>query len=136
VLKVGSDDYKSTKWTYWVAREQELNPGCFVKPASAQEVSTVIKILREPEHLTDEACKFAVRGGGHMTWAGAANIGGGVTIDMTGMKEVNIATDKKKVSVGAGNRWLDVYNKVEPQGLAVSGGRWGHVSVPSIKPFQ
>jgi FAD/FMN-containing dehydrogenase len=112
-----------------VAREQEVTPGCIVKPTSPREVSIIVKILNDPLHLTKDACKFAVRGGGHMTWAGAANIRDGVTIDMTAMKEVTIAQDRKTVSIGAGNRWLDVYNKIEPEGLAVSGGRWGHVRI-------
>jgi hypothetical protein len=48
------------------------------------------------------------------------------------MKEVNVSTDKRTVSVGPGNRWGEVYDKTEPLGIAVSGGRWGNVGVGGL----
>lgn len=45
---------------------------------------------------------FAIRGGGHTPWAGSANINGGVTIDMTSIKDVTVNNNKTIASVGAG----------------------------------
>lgn len=45
------------------------------------------------------------------------------------MKEVMLSNDKAYVSLGPGNRWGEVYPKLEAQGVAVSGGRWGNVGV-------
>jgi hypothetical protein len=52
---------------------------------------------------------------------------GGVTIDLSNMKEITIAGDQKTVSLGSGNRWGDVYNKIEPwvlQFLGDAGAMW------------
>jgi len=73
-----------------------------------------------------------VRSGGHTTWPGAANIQGGVTIDLSNMKEVSISSDKTRVSLGPGNRWADVYSKLGRAGIAVSEGRWGNVGVGGL----
>jgi FAD/FMN-containing dehydrogenase len=68
----------------------------------------------------------------HMAWAGAANIDGGVTIDLSAMKGLRVSPDKSLVSVEPGNRWWDVYSRIEPLGIAVSGGRWGNVGVGGL----
>lgn len=47
-----------------------LTPGCIVQPTSAEEVSLAVKVL-----TSDSDCKFAVRGGGHTAFPGAANSG-------------------------------------------------------------
>lgn len=65
-----------------------------------------------------------------MTWAGAANIEDGVTIDLTAMNQAN--TTGSVVSVGGGARWRDVYPKVVPFGSAVVGGRHGEVGVAGL----
>lgn len=85
-----------------------------------------MKILAQPQFREIPACKFAVRSGGHTAWAGAANIQGGVTIDLSNMKEIVVYPDKKMVTLGPGNRWGEVYPRIEEQGVAVSGGRWGN----------
>jgi len=43
-----------------------------------------------------------------------------------------VAPDKSFVSVEPGNRWADVYSRLEPLGIAVSGGRWGNVGVGGL----
>jgi FAD/FMN-containing dehydrogenase len=45
------------------------------------------------------------------------------------MKQVDVSGDGATVSLGPGNRWAEVYNIIQPKGLAVSGGRWGNVGV-------
>jgi FAD/FMN-containing dehydrogenase len=68
----------------------------------------------------------------HTAWAGASNIEGGVTIDLSVMKGLKVSPDKSFVSVEPGNRWADVYSRLEPLGIAVSGGRWGNVGVGGL----
>jgi FAD/FMN-containing dehydrogenase len=67
-----------------------------------------------------------------MAWAGASNIDGGVTIDLSAMKGLKVSPDKSFVSVESGNRWSEVYSRIEPLGIAVSGGRWGNVGVGGL----
>lgn len=46
-------------------------------------------------------CQFAVRSGVHASFAGAANIHGGVIIDLSGLNTITISS-RDFVSVGAG----------------------------------
>jgi FAD/FMN-containing dehydrogenase len=68
-------------------------------------------------------CPFAVKSGGHAAFPGASSIEGGITVDLANFKQLKLSADKKTFSVGAGNRWLDVYNYLTPYNLAVVGGR-------------
>ncbi|WYZ37070.1 hypothetical protein EsH8_II_000576 [Colletotrichum jinshuiense] len=74
-------------------------------------------------------CNWAVRGGGHMTWAGASNIDEGVTIDMGLINQVDYSPLTKIASIGAGALWRDVYSTLEPFGVTAPGGRTSTVGV-------
>lgn len=67
--------------------------------------------------------KLAVRSGGHMIWAGAANVEGGITVDMREMKGVELSGDGSVARLGAGAVWSDVYRELVPRNLTVMGGR-------------
>ena len=67
-----------------------------------------------------------------MMWAGAANIAGGVTIDLAAMNDVSTDAAQTTTSVGAGAIWLDVYCQLDALGLAVSGGRDSNVGVAGL----
>lgn len=79
--------------------------------------------------VKEYACHFAVKSGGHARFAGASNADGGVTIDLVKLDEVELAGDKKSVTIGAGNRWSRVYRKLEGDKLTVMGGRVATVGV-------
>ena len=111
---------------YFSIAEQNIIPACRITPSSAREVSTIVKAV------SDLNCKFAIRGGGHMIWAGAANILDGVTIDLSQMNDICVAKDRKVLSAGPGCRWQDIYNRLDPMGLAVVGGRVGTVGIGGL----
>ena len=67
-----------------------------------------------------------------MSWAGAANIQDGVTIDLGLMNEVTVSPDSDTVSVGSGARWKDVYLKLDAMNLSVVGGRVYDVGVGGL----
>ena len=67
-----------------------------------------------------------------MSWAGAANIQNGVTIDLSTMKDISVSQDNCTTSVGAGARWQDVYLNLDAMNLAVSGGRVNDVGVAGL----
>lgn len=77
-------------------------------------------------------CPFAAKSGGHAAFSGASNIAGGVTIDLAGLNEVTVNKDRKTVSVGPGNRWVDVYRQLEKENLTVVGGRIADVGVGGL----
>jgi hypothetical protein len=94
-----------------------------------------VAIIDAISHLSDEAsssCSFAIRSGGHTPWAGAANIHGGVTIDLSAINQVTVSADQALASIGPGARWLDVYLKLDTLELAVPGGRVSEVGVGGL----
>jgi FAD/FMN-containing dehydrogenase len=74
-------------------------------------------------------CPFAVRGGGHHTVVGIANIHNGITIDLGNINQTTLNSAKTVASVGSGARWGSVYDVLVPQGLAVLGGRESGIGV-------
>jgi FAD/FMN-containing dehydrogenase len=89
-------------------------------------VSTILKILVE------ERTPFAIKGGGNARGIGSSNANGGVTIDLRRLNEVEIASDRKSVKIGAGMRWGDVYSILDPKGLTVFGGRIPMVGISGL----
>lgn len=82
--------------------------------------------------LGDASCEqeqFALRSGGHTTWAGSNNINGGVTIDLGLMNSTTLNIESKVASIQPGSRWNQVYATLDPQGFTVAGGRAGSVGV-------
>jgi hypothetical protein len=63
------------------ATSAPLQPVCFFQPQSADQVELAISILVQADDGSLQ-CQFAIRGGGHTPWKGAAGVEGGVTIDL------------------------------------------------------
>lgn len=60
---------------------------------------------------------------------GAANDNGSVTIDLMGIADVNVSSDRSTVSVGSGAICSDVYDKLVPMNLTVLGARVADIGV-------
>lgn len=99
-----------------------MQPACIVSPGNVEDVSTAVKTLVQL-HEQGQSCLFAIRSGGHTSWAGASNIQGGVVIDLRGLNAVKLSSDRETVEVGVGAHWGDVYEALDPLGLSVNGGR-------------
>ena len=78
------------------------------------------------------ALHVAVRSGGHLQFAGAANIQNGITFDLRGLSGIEVSSDRSTVSVGVGATWGDVYAQLDPMGLMVAGGRAAQVGVGGL----
>lgn len=107
-----------------------------VQPRSATEVSTIIRTIvrfnAKARVGNGIPCRFAVKGGGHGHVVGVANIRNGVTIDMGAMKAIAVNRGNTLTSVGAGAKWLDIYNKLDTLGLSVVGGRLSGIGVGGL----
>lgn len=77
-------------------------------------------------------CQFAIRSGGHSSFAGAANIQNGVTIDLRGLDSVELNEERSLVSVGVGASWGNVYTLLDQYNLSVAGGRAFSVGVGGL----
>ncbi|PSN71719.1 FAD-binding domain-containing protein [Corynespora cassiicola Philippines] len=120
--------YTAATTSYFAAFERELQPACVVEPDSAEELGRVVKCLASKLGQAS----VAVKGGGHTAWAGAANIDNGVLISLANFKTTAVDSSSGTISIGAGERWGDVYSALESHGLAVVGGRVSKVGVSGL----
>lgn len=116
--------YSAAQSSYYAGQARNMHPGCIFMPRNTEDVSQFIKTVRV---RTGWDAKFAVRGGGHTLWRGAANIDDGITVDMRLINGTTLNADKSIASLGAGGRFGAVYHALKPHNLTVLGGR-----VPSI----
>ncbi|KAF5009450.1 hypothetical protein FDECE_4333 [Fusarium decemcellulare] len=122
VFYPSSDGYQTRTKSYFSVSSQ-LSPYCIVQPESAKDVSLIVTSLTETS-----TCNFAIRSGGHTVWP-ANNIDNGVTIDLGLMNKTTLVTDTKVAQIGAGSRWREVYETLEPYGVTAAGGRTSTVGV-------
>ncbi|CAK4034243.1 bifunctional solanapyrone synthase-like [Lecanosticta acicola] len=111
---------------YWSRQQAVTTPTCRFMPNCAEQVSDAmvdIKTLR---------CPFAVKSGGHGAFQGASNIPEGITIDLSALNDLQVDHDNKITRTGTGNRWEDVYAKLDEMHLAVIGGRNGDIGVGGL----
>lgn len=102
-------------------------------PQSPAQVSETITLLQSHH------CPLAVKSGGHGPSVGLSNVAGGITIDLKLLNEIEYLGAKdwdgtplekgETTRVGPGNRWLAVYEKLQPLGVSVVGGRAATVGV-------
>jgi FAD/FMN-containing dehydrogenase len=122
----GETQYLYQESRYWSQQQETTNPTCRVAPTLTLDVSLTLYVLKSV------GCQFAVKSGGHGAFVGASNINGGVAIDLLNMNSVTVSADQTQASYGAGNRWIDVYSKLETMGLAVIGGRVADIGVGGL----
>ncbi|KAF3059780.1 Bifunctional solanapyrone synthase [Daldinia childiae] len=132
----GNQKYSSSISSYHSQQESHLEPLCIVIPTTSEDVSVAVRSLSSiAESLGDyeqSSCQFAIRSGGHTGNAGAANIAGGVTIDLHSLNTIEVSEDKSTVSVGVGTLWGDVYSALDPLGISVAGSRVAQVGVGGL----
>ncbi|KAF2668645.1 FAD-binding domain-containing protein [Microthyrium microscopicum] len=116
---------------FWALQNRDIQPSCFVQPNSTQDVSTIMKTISAANIGTGK-CPFAIRSGGHSPIPTANNIADGVTIDLSGLNQINLWSDESVVRVGPGNRWGDIFAKLDLKNLGVVAGRVANVGVGGL----
>ncbi|KAI2620981.1 putative FAD-binding oxidoreductase [Hypomontagnella submonticulosa] len=130
--KLGNDTVQPTEDTYAALSTENWShtvwakPSCIIQPSDAKELSYVVSTV------VDWNVKFAVRSGGHSVVPGAANINGGVLIDLVKFNTVEYDAAKKVAVVGTGLRWKEVYTALDPYNVTVVGGRVLDVGVGGL----
>ena len=93
----------------------ERRPALVVRPRDSGEVAACIGFAG------NNGLPLSVRGGGHNI-AGTALCDGGVMIDFSTRKEVEVDPATARVRVQPGAAWIDVDRATQPYGLVVPGG--------------
>lgn len=91
----------------------------------AQDVGSSLRFAR------DGGVEVSVRGGGH-SFAGFALCDAGLMIDLSPMREVEVAPERGRVRCGGGARWADLDRACQAHGLAVPGGVISHTGVGGL----
>ncbi|CAG7947196.1 unnamed protein product [Penicillium nalgiovense] len=115
----GTTTYNASLSSYYSGQERDLSPGCIFRPTNTSQVSQFVKLVTSDDYKTN----FAVRGGGHTLWTGAANIDSGITVDMRLINQVELSEDHKIARIGGGAVWDHAYEQLVPYNLTVMGGR-------------
>lgn len=98
----GSPEFSDSEEDYFTAAAQSVRSAAVARPTSTDDVSALLTALRR--HLPKDV-PIAVRGAGHATYGGMAKAPGGVTIDIRGLRGVDVLPGGKHVRIGAGEHW-------------------------------
>jgi FAD/FMN-containing dehydrogenase len=99
----------------WNGMHDERQPALIVRCSDKSDVVAAIRFAR------DEGLSIAVRGGGHNV-AGNATCDGGLVIDLSGMKRIEVDAEQRLARVEGGALWAEVDAATQPFGLATTGG--------------
>ncbi|KAE8548382.1 hypothetical protein EYB25_008760 [Talaromyces marneffei] len=122
----GEELYEAELSRFWSLQQSQTLPACIFLPESSHDVASAVQIARRSN------CHFAVKSGGHAAFSGASNSDGGLTINLAAMNDITVNEDRATVSVGPGNRWVDVYRRLENLNRTVVGGRIADVGVGGL----
>lgn len=115
----GNKTYDEITRSYFSKLEGDLKPRCFLTPRSTTDVADIVKVLK----ALAEGLKFAICGSGQQATPGVANVQDGITIHLRYLRGVEVDTERKVVSVAAGEQMGQVYETVMASGLGVVGNR-------------
>jgi len=122
---IGPDhaDYgdRSVVWNAMV----DKRPGLILRCTSTEDVVAAVNVARAKE------LPPSVRCGGHSVW-GAALSDGGLTIDLSGMREVTVDADHQLVYAGGGCLLGDLDAATAPHGLIVPAGIMSETGVAGL----
>ncbi|KEY69603.1 hypothetical protein S7711_06230 [Stachybotrys chartarum IBT 7711] len=128
VFYPGSPGYEAQLESYFTPQAMAVQPACFVRPKSVDDVAVTIRALG----LSAQDGSVAIRSGGH-TWFAASNSApGGITVDLRALRSFDVSGDMSSISVGPGVTWDTIYNRLDPLGVSVAGGRVAGVGVGGL----
>jgi FAD/FMN-containing dehydrogenase len=113
LIRPGDAEYDAARavWNGMIDR----HPAMIVRPAGPEDVIVAVNLARE------SALPLAVRGGGHNA-AGLAVCDGGIVIDLSSMRTVEVDPAARTARVQGGATWGDFDAATAAHGLATTGG--------------
>jgi FAD/FMN-containing dehydrogenase len=119
----GAPDYDQARavWNGMIDRHPALVARC----SSAEDVAAGVKLARRL------GLPLAVRGGGHNV-AGHATSEGGIVLDLSPLKQIEVDPDGKRARAGAGVLWGELDAATQPYGLATPGGVFSRTGIAGL----
>jgi FAD/FMN-containing dehydrogenase len=117
----GYDDARTAFMPFY----DERRPAVIIRPADAREVGYVVSLAR------DSGLPLSVRSGGH-SGAGHSTSDGGILLDLSLMKGLEIDPPKRVAWAEAGLTAAEVTNATAAHGLAVGFGDTGSVGIGGL----
>jgi FAD/FMN-containing dehydrogenase len=93
----------------------DKRPALIARPADRDDVANAVRFAR------DHGLLLAIRGGGH-NGAGLGTCDGGVVIDLSAFKDIEVDPNARTVRVGGGCTWGEVDGATGEYGLATPSG--------------
>jgi len=115
----GSEEFAELNKSYLSLLQSDLEPAAIFLPRDKDEVSKFVQLIKP--FALDGDVQFAIRGAGQQPMPGCSNITNGITVDLRHIKGIELKDGA--VSLGAGERWGPIYEKLTAEGLGVSGSR-------------
>ncbi|KAI0111795.1 putative FAD-binding oxidoreductase [Daldinia grandis] len=112
-----TENWSQTAWRH---------PSCIFRPNRVEQLQEALRLLLQSN------VEFAIRSGGHSPDPRAANIDGGVLIDLSGFDTVEYDDSTDTVIVGSGLTWGDLYTQLDQFNVTVVGGRVLDVGVGGL----
>jgi FAD/FMN-containing dehydrogenase len=122
---IGPDDPSYDEARHVFFKGFDRRPVAIARVASGDDVSRVVSAAR------DAGLELAVRSGGHSR-AGYGTTGGGIVIDLSGMRAVDIDADAKTAWVETGITAAEYTNATSEHGLITGFGDAGSVGIGGI----
>lgn len=110
-------EYLASRLGYWNTRLSRNAPSCVVYPSDSTDVSKALLAIRAA------GSRFAVKAGGHNPNQDFSSTNNGVLIHLQNMNAVSYDRTTNLATYGPGGTFGDIYNKLEPYGVAVTGAR-------------
>jgi FAD/FMN-containing dehydrogenase len=119
-LTPGDPDYDAARVCFNALIDRR--PAVIVRCAGPGDVATALDFARVHE------LEVAVRGGGHNP-AGHCVLDGGLVVDLSPLRRVDVDVDKRIARAGGGSTWLDFDGATQAHGLVTPGGVVGSTGV-------
>jgi len=123
VIEPGDPAYDEARTVFYGGIDRR--PAAIARPGDALQVAKVVAAARE------SGLALAVRGGGH-SLAGQSVVDDGIVLDLSEIRDLEVASDRRTVSAGAGFTAGEYTNAVGEHGLATGFGDTGSVGIGGL----
>jgi FAD/FMN-containing dehydrogenase len=123
IVRSSDADYETARRVWNAAIDRY--PVLMARVADVDDVHLAVAFARE------QGLPLAVRGGGHNV-AGAGMCEGGVVLDLSGLRTVDVDPERRTARVGGGALWSDVDAASAAHGLHTTGGLISHTGVGGL----